>query len=147
MTNETDYYGDAIHAGVEVMRDQRVKGIKRYGVSIEMAPLSIEQLIRHAQEEMADGLVYTTQLNVSLRRRLEDERANIVAEVLRILDTGANMDIKCAQISALAKDVPNWRTMYVQPSVLEDYWRTGSNLLTLHRNATFPFTKAVLVRA
>lgn len=53
--------GTAIGAAYEVMLQQREKGIAKYGVSIEDANLSVEELIRHAQEEAADASVYLAQ--------------------------------------------------------------------------------------
>lgn len=139
--------GDAITRGLHVMRDQREKGIAKYGQCIEDAPVTVEELIRHSQEEMADGLVYTSQLHEAFQRRLVEERTNLVADVLNILSTGANMDIKCAQITALVVLPPVWHTLYVQPSQFDNFRCADLNLLTLNRSKAFPFTQPMMVRA
>lgn len=139
--------GQAINRGVHVMVDQRNKGIAKYGQPIEDAPVSVEQLIRHAQEEMADGLVYTSQLHDAFEARIIEERANLVTDVLQILSTGANMDIKCAQINALAVLPPVWHTLYAQPSQFDQFRIDKNNLLQLSRSKVFPFTQPIMVRA
>lgn len=139
--------GQAINRGVHVMIDQRNKGIAKYGQPIEDAPLTVEELIRHAQEEMADGLVYTSQLHDAFNARIAEERTCIIADVLNILSTGANMDIKCAQIAALAVVPPLWHTLYVQPSQFDNFRCDDLNLLTFNRNKVFPFTQPIMVRA
>lgn len=139
--------GQAINRGVHVMVDQRNKGIAKYGQPIEDAPVTVEQLIRHAQEEMADGLVYTSQLHDAFEARLIEDRTNLIADVLTILSTGANMDIKEAQISSLVLIPPVWSVLYAQPSQFDVFRCDRNNLLQLSRSKVFPFTQAVMVRA
>lgn len=53
--------GQAIGDATVVMVQQRAKGVAKYGVTIEDSGLSAEELVRHAQEEVADASVYLAQ--------------------------------------------------------------------------------------
>lgn len=58
----TDLLPESVALGTAAMLSQREKGATKYGQSIEDANLSASELVEHAQQEMADGLVYTSML-------------------------------------------------------------------------------------
>ena len=57
-----DLLPESVALGTAAMLDQREKGIAKYHKPIEAANLSARELAEHAQQEMADGLVYTSML-------------------------------------------------------------------------------------
>lgn len=67
--------GKCIKAAIEVMRDQRIKGIEKYNKTIEANDTyDVMGMLRMAQEEMADGAVYLAKLKMMLDR-LRDHAA------------------------------------------------------------------------
>lgn len=61
--------GKCIKAAIEVMREQRIKGIKKYNKTIEANDTyDVMGMLRMAQEEMADGAVYLAKLKMMLDR-------------------------------------------------------------------------------
>lgn len=61
--------GQCIKEAVQVMRDQRVKGIQKYNRTIEAQDgYDVMGMLRMAQEEMADGAVYLAKLKMMLDR-------------------------------------------------------------------------------
>lgn len=86
-----------------------------------------------------DELVRNTNLAI------EEERGRIVAQVLAILNTNAEMEIMRAQIAMLVMEYKPLVVMYAQQSQLEEFNRMGSNLLTLSRHRQFPFETKVKV--
>lgn len=68
------HIGTAIEDAQKVMVAQREKGMKKYGVPIEDSNLSALELIRGAQEEVADAAVYLVE---GLRRAQRDSQQMI----------------------------------------------------------------------
>lgn len=140
-----DITGRCIAGAVGVMIEQRAKGQIKYGVSIEDAPLNTDQLLRHLQEELADGAVHLQRL-IEL---IEAERAEWASSLLELLGADAHDDLKLEMVRDFAQTSGGRATqglvMYVQPSQLEEFNRTNANLLTLSRSNTFPFTQKVKV--
>lgn len=67
--------GKCIKAAIEVMREQRIKGIEKYNTTIEANDTyDVMDMLRMAQEEMADGAVYLAKLKMMLDR-LRDHAA------------------------------------------------------------------------
>ena len=50
----------------QIIDDQQQKGISKYGISVDNANLSAEKWIIHAQEELADCMVYLESLKRNL---------------------------------------------------------------------------------
>lgn len=71
-----DLLPESVALGTAAMLDQREKGIAKYHKPIEAANLSARELVIHAQQEMADGLVYTSML-VKKVLELEEEVARL----------------------------------------------------------------------
>jgi len=59
----------------EMVRQRVVRGITKYGVTVDRKDLSIAQWVRHAQEEMLDGAQYL--------ERLKQEHAEAIEEAFR----------------------------------------------------------------
>lgn len=57
-----DLLPESLALGLGAMLSQREKGVEKYGQPIEEANLTAGELVEHAQQEMADGLVYTSML-------------------------------------------------------------------------------------
>ena len=51
----------------QIIDDQQRKGISKYGIGVDEANLSAEKWIMHAQEELADCMVYLESLKRNLR--------------------------------------------------------------------------------
>ena len=68
------HIGTAIEDAQKVMVAQREKGMKKYGVPIEDSNLSAFDLIKGAQEEVADAAVYLVE---GLRRAQRDSQQMI----------------------------------------------------------------------
>lgn len=84
--------GQSIGDATVVMVQQRAKGIAKYGVTIEESGLSVEELVRHAQEEAADASVYLAQAVRVLKRHdaeikngLDQSYSRGVSEGIRML--------------------------------------------------------------
>lgn len=127
--------GRAIEIGYDCMVMQRVKGVGKYGTTIEDADLSAIDLANHAQQEAADGLVYTSMLGEAIERDIAAAVAAMQAEVLAVAqDESKSDEMRLAIITELVKGTPlRCATMYVQQSQLEEYNRTNGNLLQLSR--------------
>lgn len=80
-----DLLPESLALGLAVMQSQREKGVEKYGQPIEDAKLTAGELVVHAQQEMADGLVYTSMLGKRVVE-LEEE----LAAVNRTLQTVRN---------------------------------------------------------
>ena len=82
----------SIAQAATVMLDQRDKGIRKYGMSVEVAKLTARQWANHAEQELADGAVYMTRVQTALHRiehyaqyaEQELKKGNLV-EVLRAI--------------------------------------------------------------
>ena len=48
----------AIDRVINIIERQQIKGYQKYGVTVDQAKLDVTQWILHAQEEIADLLVY-----------------------------------------------------------------------------------------
>lgn len=61
--------GECIRMAVDVMRKQRVKGLEKYGQPLEANEgYTLSQMVRMAQEEMADGGVYLAKVQMMIGR-------------------------------------------------------------------------------
>ena len=69
-----DLLPESIALGTAAMLSQREKGVEKYGQPIEDAKLTAGELVVHAQQEMADGLVYTSMLGKRVAELEEDLR-------------------------------------------------------------------------
>lgn len=140
--------GKAIHAGISMMLAQRAKGLEKYGVAIEDAGLSADELCEHAQQEMADGLVYVSELRQQIKRDIGKAVGEHSANVLAIVDDESkSQEMRLAIIREMLLTHSNGaRTtvMYAQQSQLE---QRDTNLLTLSRARNFPFLTALKVTA
>lgn len=143
--------GRAIARVVAILIGQREKGIVRYGVPVEDAPLSSAEWIKHAQEEAADFLVYSVRIEETIEHERKQAVAELAAAIANIADaTHLNEDIRVAMIrEECDKHFYGVRchTMYAQQSQLEEFNRTGANLLSISRTSVFPFTTALKVIA
>lgn len=84
--------GQAIGDATVVMVQQRAKGIAKYGVTIEDSGLSVEELVRHAQEEAADASVYLAHAvrvlkhhDAEIKNALDQSYSQGVVEGIRVL--------------------------------------------------------------
>lgn len=48
----------AIDRVINIIERQQIKGYQKYGVTVDQANLDVVQWIQHAQEEVADLLIY-----------------------------------------------------------------------------------------
>lgn len=69
-----DLLPESLALGLAAMLSQREKGVEKYGQPIEDAKLTAGELVVHAQQEMADGLVYTSMLGKRVAELEEDLR-------------------------------------------------------------------------
>lgn len=141
-------HGTAIATGLHAMILQRAKGLEKYGVAIEDAGLSADELCEHAQQEMADGLVYVSELRQQIKRDIGKAVGEHSANVLAIVDDESkSQEMRLAIIREMLLTHSNGaRTtvMYAQQSQLE---QRDTNLLTLSRARNFPFLTALKVTA
>ena len=63
---ETDTYTTEIHALLEA---QKVKGLSKYGVTLENGTVGVIEVIDHAMAEAVDLLFYLTHLKSKLREK------------------------------------------------------------------------------
>ena len=129
--------GDAINRFTALMVRQREKGLAKYGVPVEDAPLDASAWLQHMVEEMADCAVYAMQLQKAITAEREQAVADFAAQIREVLsDPTMGRVIK---LEFLSEMVTNWegvtrcQVMYAQQSELEKFNSTGANLLTLSR--------------
>jgi hypothetical protein len=143
----------SIAASIDVMLAQRMKGINKYGVSIEDAGLAAGELLAHAREEAADTSVYLAQLAVAMRedqQRVWRESVALfnahMAAVTHLRDDLALEYIRdqLAEMTATTAP-PECMVMYAQASAVEEWKRMGANLLSLSRSSGFPFNVPIKV--
>jgi hypothetical protein len=128
--------GNAIRNGLQMMLSQRAKGIRTYGQPIEDAGLSADALCEHAQQEMADGLVYVSQLREAIQHEITDAVDSFAAQLFEIVDNESKsqeMRLAIIRDMLLVCNTKRCITMYVQQSQLEEFNRTEGNLLQLSR--------------
>lgn len=72
----------------QIIDDQQQKGISKYGTSVDNANLSAEKWIIHAQEELADCMVYLE----SLKRNLSIGKieVNVLKEAIELIKDTRN---------------------------------------------------------
>ena len=72
----------------QIIDDQQQKGISKYGISVDDANLTADKWIIHAQEELADCMVYLE----SLKRRLSVGRieVNVLKEAVELIKDARN---------------------------------------------------------
>ena len=69
----TDYKKQKILTDVKrLLEKQTLKGLKKYGTTVDPNALSTEEWIDHAREEAIDFIVYLT----CIKERLKDEHRN-----------------------------------------------------------------------
>lgn len=68
----------------QIIDDQQSKGISKYGIGVDEANLSAEKWIIHAQEELADCMVYLE----SLKRNLNIGKieVNVLKEAVNLIN-------------------------------------------------------------
>ena len=68
----------------QIIDDQQSKGISKYGIGVDEANLSAEKWIIHAQEELADCMVYLE----SLKRNLDVGKieVNVLKEAVNLIN-------------------------------------------------------------
>lgn len=145
----TKIAGKAIARVMVLLIGQREKGLAKYGVPVEDAPLSSAEWIKHAQEEAADFLVYS----VRIAETIEEEKRQAVAEFIgrvNIILDDPNMRSFDLKIAALEELVDGYTPvtglqMYAQQSQLQEFVSTEANLLTLSRSRAFPFNTPIKV--
>jgi hypothetical protein len=52
---------------IEIIKGQQEKGLRKYGVTVDDAELPVDQWIQHAQEELADCLIYLEKLKCKIK--------------------------------------------------------------------------------
>lgn len=78
--------GQCINDVIQVMRDQRAKGIQKYNSTIEAQDgYDVTGMLRMAQEEMADGAVYLAKLKMMLDRLRDHAVRNDIDGIKREL--------------------------------------------------------------
>ena len=72
---------DVLREVSSLLENQTVKGLAKYGTTVNADDYSVEEWIKHAQEECIDLLVYLTvirqKLEVSKRDKTNDEQKPI----------------------------------------------------------------------
>ena len=66
-----DLLPKSVAMGTAMMLSQREKGMEKYGQPIEDANLSALELVEHAAQEAADGLVYISELPAKVQALLD----------------------------------------------------------------------------
>ena len=66
-----DLLPKSVAMGTAMMLSQREKGIEKYGQPIEDAKLSALELVEHAAQEAADGLVYISELPAKVQALMD----------------------------------------------------------------------------
>ena len=66
-----DLLPKSVAVGTAMMLSQREKGMEKYGQPIEDANLSALELVEHAAQEAADGLVYISELPAKVQALLD----------------------------------------------------------------------------
>lgn len=66
-----DMLPKSVAMGTAMMLSQREKGMEKYGQPIEDANLSALELVEHAAQEAADGLVYISELPAKVQALLD----------------------------------------------------------------------------
>ena len=75
-----DLLPKSVAMGTAMMLSQREKGMEKYGQPIEDANLSALELVEHAAQEAADGLVYISELPAKVQALLD--RIKVLEEEL-----------------------------------------------------------------
>lgn len=140
----------SVQSSIEMMMDQRRKGIATYGQGIEDAALSSSQLLRHAREEAADASVYLAQLQEQFSREMMQNYERGMRDLFGVLES----------LGALGEDLPYARSImetacsgmyhapvhcYAAPDALNAWAKDGVNLLTVCRTRNAAFTTSVQV--
>ena len=138
-----DLLPKSVAMGTAMMLSQREKGIEKYGQPIEDANLSTLELIEHAAQEAADGLVYISELpakvQVLLDRIYKLESKLIEANTDLMLAQGHLIAIRDTYVSGVTtgvleplRDAVFAATKYLPPSkheqALQDVLRECESL-------------------
>jgi len=63
----------AIERVINIIEHQQIKGYRKYGKTVDQAGLDVIQWIQHAQEEVADLLVYLEMVKGELNQKKMDQ--------------------------------------------------------------------------
>jgi hypothetical protein len=141
-------YPKTIQSSVEMMLEQRLKGLHKYPTALEDAQLSASELLRHAREEMADGSVYLAQLQEQFGHELIRNYERGMHDLLMVLkDHGHIVDLEgaeCVLTTVLSGQyLPPFRC-YAAPAELARF-SNGNNLLTVCRERNPVFSTPIQV--
>lgn len=138
---------ESIAIGTAAMLSQREKGVEKYGQPIEEAKLSARELVEHAQQEMADGLVYTSMLG----KRVAELEEDLNTAMLRLFF--AMEAFKCATNkdlvfpSVVGAPAPSKREAQFKDALIEILYECrwgnlGEQVAKIRNIAQAPFEKA-----
>ena len=105
-----DKYWDRITA---IYNHQREKGLKKYGLSLEENPASIDTRIRYIEEELVDALMYCEWVRDKLQEKGEKVGGDCIKESFVSLQNLIS-DINVAEIASqigmenLSEYLENW---------------------------------------
>lgn len=142
--------GKAVARVVAMLVGQREKGLAKYGVAVEDAPLTSAEWIKHAQEEACDFLIYT----VRAAEVIEEEKQKALAEFAALIadicsdPTRGDSELRMRWIADICDNTRgnlSAKMFYAQMSQLQEFTATDANLLTLSRVRVFPFFTPIKV--